>query len=39
MKKYLTPRILKMQHNQMNKSLLYHAKRIDNLESMLNYEV
>ncbi len=30
MKKYLISRILKMQHNQMNESLLYYAKRIDN---------
>jgi len=39
MKKYLTPRILKMQHNQINESLLYYTKRIDNWKSMLNYEI
>ncbi|CAG8625818.1 3860_t:CDS:2, partial [Diversispora eburnea] len=29
-KKYLTPRVLKMQHCQMNKSLLYRVKKIEN---------
>ncbi len=29
-KKYLTPRILKIQHQQMNESLLYHIKKIEN---------
>jgi hypothetical protein len=38
-KKYLTPRILKMQHQQMNESLLYRVKKIEKWKSLINYEV
>lgn len=38
-KKYLTPRLLKMQHHQMNESLLYRVRKIENWENFLDYEV
>ncbi len=34
-KKYLTPRVLKMQHQQMNESLLYRASKIENWKDFL----
>ena len=34
-KKYLTPRILKMQHQQMNESLLYRVRKIENWQNFL----
>jgi len=39
MKKYLTSRLLKMQHCQMNKSLLYRSEKIENWEDLLSNEV
>ena len=38
-KKYLTPRLLRMQHSQMNESLLYRSGKIENWEDLLSYEV
>lgn len=38
-KKFLTPRVLKMQHNQMNESLLYHANRVEDWNDLLENEV
>jgi hypothetical protein len=38
-KKYLTPRVLKMQHQQMNESLLYHASKIQDWKELLKCEV
>lgn len=38
-KKYLTPRVLKLQHRQMNESLLYRTKRIEDWEDLLDREV
>src|SRR5256884_3202649 len=34
-KKFLTPRLLKMQHRQMNESLLYHADQIEDWENLI----
>ena len=34
-KKYLTPRILKIQHQQINESLLYRIRRIENWQDLL----
>ncbi|EXX75363.1 hypothetical protein RirG_042560 [Rhizophagus irregularis DAOM 197198w] len=38
-KKYLTPRVLKIQHSQMNESLLYRTKRIKDWKDLLNHEL
>ena len=38
-KKYLTPRVLKMQHQQMNESLLYRASKIQDWKELLKCEV
>ncbi|CAB4493652.1 unnamed protein product [Rhizophagus irregularis] len=38
-KKYLIPQVLKIQRRQMNKSLLYRVKKIENLEHLLEREV
>jgi hypothetical protein len=38
-KKYLTPQVLKMQRHQMNESLLYRVKKIENWEDLLEHEV
>jgi hypothetical protein len=38
-KKYLTPRVLKMQHCQMNECLLYCVKKVENWEDFLGDEV
>ncbi|CAB5360724.1 unnamed protein product [Rhizophagus irregularis] len=38
-KKYFTPRILKIQHSQMNESLLYRTKRIKDWKDLLNHEL
>ncbi|CAB4442956.1 unnamed protein product [Rhizophagus irregularis] len=38
-KKYLTPRVLKMQHCQMNECLLYCVKKVENWEDLLGDEV
>jgi hypothetical protein len=38
-KKYLTPRVLKIQHSQMNESLLYRTKRIEDWKNFLNHEI
>ena len=35
-KKYLTPQVLKMQHRQMSKSLLYQTRKVENLEDILH---
>src|SRR5947208_9164458 len=37
-KKFLTPRVLKMQHRQMNKSLLYRPSKIEDWENLLESE-
>ncbi|CAB4490355.1 unnamed protein product [Rhizophagus irregularis] len=37
-KKYLTPHVLKMQRHQMNESLLYRVKKIENWELLLEHE-
>ncbi|PKY59971.1 hypothetical protein RhiirA4_430790 [Rhizophagus irregularis] len=37
-KKYLTPQVLKIQRHQMNKSLLYRVKKIENWEHLLEHE-
>ncbi|CAG8675883.1 14424_t:CDS:2 [Rhizophagus irregularis] len=37
-KKYLTPQVLKIQHGQMNESLLYCVKKIENWEHLLERE-
>ena len=34
-KKFLTPRLLKMQHRQMNESLLYRADQIEDWENLI----
>lgn len=38
-KKYLTPRLLKMQHRQINESLLYRSIKIEDWEKLLNCKV
>ena len=38
-KKFLTPRVLKMQHNQMNESLLYRVDKVENWKDLLENEV
>lgn len=38
-KKFLTPRVLKMQHVQMNESLLYRANKVENWKDLLENEV
>jgi hypothetical protein len=38
-KKFLTPRVLKMQHSQMNESLLYRADKVENWKDLLENEV
>jgi hypothetical protein len=38
-KKFLTPRVLKMQHSQMNESLLYRANKVENWKDLLENEV
>ena len=38
-KKYLTPRVLKIQHRQMNESLLYRTKKIEYWKDLLNCKV
>ena len=38
-KKFLTPYVLKMQHNQMNESLLYHTDKVENWKDLLENEV
>ena len=38
-KKFLTPRVLKMQHNQMNESLLYRVDKVENWEDLLENKV
>ncbi|CAB5362544.1 unnamed protein product [Rhizophagus irregularis] len=38
-KKYLTSRVLKIQHSQMNESLLYRTKRIKDWKDLLNHEL
>src|SRR5205085_9400007 len=37
-KKFLTPRVLKMQHRQMNESLLYRPSKIEDWENLLKSE-
>ncbi|CAB4462033.1 unnamed protein product [Rhizophagus irregularis] len=37
-KKYLTPQVLKIQRRQMNESLLYRVKKIENWEHLLERE-
>ena len=37
-KKFLTPRVLKMQHRQMNESLLYRPSKIEDWENLLESE-
>ena len=37
-KKFLTPRVLKMQHYQMNESLLYRPSKIEDWENLLESE-
>jgi hypothetical protein len=38
-KKFLTPRVLKMQHSQMNESLLYRANKVENWKDLPENEV
>ncbi|CAG8501112.1 13607_t:CDS:2 [Funneliformis mosseae] len=38
-KKFLTPRVLKMQHNQMNESLLYCVDKVENWKDLLENEI
>ncbi|CAG8565906.1 6030_t:CDS:2 [Funneliformis mosseae] len=38
-KKFLTLRVLKMQHNQMNKSLLYRDDKVKNWKDLLENEI
>ena len=38
-KKYLTPQVLKTQRRQMNESLLYRVKKVENWEHLLEREV
>ena len=38
-KKFLTPRVLKMQHRQMNESLLYRANKVEDWKDLLKNEV
>lgn len=39
LRKYLTPQLLKMQHCQMNESLLYRPRIIENWKDLISYEV